>query len=322
MLTLLLHEADYHRCATRLRNLGNCSIVLIDDEGTHARVDGSALPADLPNLAWLSATVFLSRSFQRYCAMLRDAPALRWVHTDAAGVDTPVLRDLLTRRVRISNNHSQAIGVAEYVLGSVLDHFQGGAVRRAHQSTRAWQRNVAREVNGSQWLIVGFGAIGQEVAKRARAFGARIVGMRRTPGPHPLADEMLPLIALPTAMAQADVVVLAIPLTADTHHLIDRQLLRLMKPDAVLVNVGRGELLEEQVLPESLDAGRPAHAILDVFEREPYPADGPLWSHPAVTMTSHTSALSSGLQARSEACFLDNLQRFLAGTPLINEVPP
>jgi glyoxylate/hydroxypyruvate reductase len=321
MLTLLLHETDYRRCATRLRDVTGVAIVTIDDNGVLSSADGYAMSDVRPHLTWLSASLFLSPSFGRSSALLRSAP-LQWAHTDAAGLDAPVFRELLSRGIRLSQSHMQAIGIAEYVLASVLDHFQGGAERRATQANREWQRNLSREVNGSQWLIVGFGAIGQAVATRARAFDARVVGMRRTVEPHPLADEMLSLSDLRIAAAHADVIVLALPITAETHHVIDRDVLRAMRSDAVLVNVGRGELVNEQALIESLDEGRPAHANLDVFEREPYPADGPLWTHPKVTMTCHTSALSSGLRPRNDTLFIDNLQRFLSGAPLRYEVPP
>jgi phosphoglycerate dehydrogenase-like enzyme len=175
---------------------------------------------------------------------------------------------------------------------------------------------------GGHWLIVGFGAIGQLVAERARAFGAKITGVRRTPGPHPLADAMAPLSALRDVAPEADVIVLAAPGAPETRHLVDAPLLASMKSGSILVNVGRGSLVDEPALLAALDRGTPEFAILDVFETEPLPPGSPFWRHPRVALTGHASSFGSGRPARHEALFVENLERYLDGKPLLDEVDP
>jgi phosphoglycerate dehydrogenase-like enzyme len=209
--------------------------------------------------------------------------------------------------------------MSEYVLATVLDHFQRGADRRKAQAAREWARLPFREVAGSHWLIVGFGAIGQEVARRAKSFGAHITGVRRSKGSHALADALVAPAGLAEALARADVVVLSLPLMPATENLVDAKFLAAMKKGSLLVNVGRGGLVDEDALLAALDRGVPEHAILDVFRTEPLPADSPFWNHQRVTLTGHASAIGSGLEARTDALFVENLERYLRGAPLLNE---
>jgi phosphoglycerate dehydrogenase-like enzyme len=205
------------------------------------------------------------------------------------------------------------------VLAGVLDHFQRGPARRAAQRNRTWTRLPFREILGTDWLIVGFGSIGQDIAKRARAFGARIIGVRRDLSPHPLADEIIPLTDVHAVLPGIDVVVLCLPASKTTRHFADAGFFGAMKSDSILVNVGRGSLVDERALASALDRGTPAHAILDVFETEPLPEDSVLWTHPRVCVTAHASGDSGGQQIRNQTLFLENLERFFAGAPLLNE---
>jgi phosphoglycerate dehydrogenase-like enzyme len=179
-----------------------------------------------------------------------------------------------------------------------------------------------REVLGSTWLIIGFGAVGQGVARRAKAFGARIIGVRRDQTADPLADVIAPLEAAPAHLPEADVVVLCAPLNADTRHLADATFFTAMKRGAVLANVGRGALVDETALLAALERGAPGHAVLDVFETEPLPADSPLWAHPKVSVSAHCSGVTGAQDGRNCELFLDNLGRYLRGQPLLYEVDP
>ncbi len=167
--------------------------------------------------------------------------------------------------------------------------------------------------------MVGFGAIGQAVAQRVRGFGAKVTGVRRSQEAHALADRIASPKDLPALLPEADVVVLATPLSAATRHLVDADFLAAMKQGSVLVNVGRGGLVDEPALLAALDAGRPEHAVLDVFETEPLPPDNPFWKHPRVALTAHASAITKGLDSRNDALFLENLKRYLAGRELLHE---
>jgi len=222
--------------------------------------------------------------------------------------------------VRLTNSHGQAISIAEYVLAEVLGYLQHLQKRREEQAAHRWTRLPFREVMGSRWLVVGFGAIGQAVAERAGGFGAKITGVRRNQAAHPLAERIAPLSQAATLAAEADVVVLSPPLTAETRGLADAAFFAAMKPGSIFVNVGRGGLVDEPALLAALDKGVPEHAILDVFATEPLPADSPFWDHPKVSLTPHASAFGSGNAARNDEAFVENVRRYLAGEPLISEV--
>jgi len=247
---------------------------------------------------------------------------LRWVHTGAAGVDGPIWRQLVDKGAELTTGHGQAVSIAEYVLAGVLEYFQRWPERHAAQAERRWARLPFREVAGTRWLIVGFGAIGEAVAERARAFGADITGVRRSGAPHPAADRMDKLADLRALLPDADVVVLAAPLNAETQDLADAGFFGAMKRGSVLVNVGRGGLVDEAALLAALEAGAPEHALLDVFRTEPLPDDSPFWNHPKVSLTGHASAFGSGQTARNDALFLENLRRRLAGEPLLYPADP
>jgi phosphoglycerate dehydrogenase-like enzyme len=251
---------------------------------------------------------------------LLKSPALRWVQSGAAGFENPAFGEVVRKGAILTTNHSQSIGMSEYVLTTVLDHLQRGPDRRKAQAEHRWAPAPYREVAGTSWLIIGFGSIGQETARRAKAFGATITGVRRSAGAHPLADAMATPGQVLSLLPNADVVVLSLPLNAQSANMVDAPFLAAMKPGSVFVNVGRGGLVDEDALLAALDEGKPEHAILDVFRTEPLPADSRFWDHPRVTMTPHSSPIGSGLSARSDALFLDNLGRFLRGQPMLNQV--
>ena len=172
------------------------------------------------------------------------------------------------------------------------------------------------------WLIVGFGPIGQEVARRVKAFGATTTIIRRTPAPSPLADMVGTMADLPGLAGKADVIVLACSLNASTRGFADAAFFTKVKTGALLVNIARGALIDDAALIAALDQGQVATAVLDVFHQEPLPPANPLWTHPQVRVTSHTSFAGSGVRGRWDQLFLDNIQRFVKGDTLLNEVDP
>jgi phosphoglycerate dehydrogenase-like enzyme len=169
--------------------------------------------------------------------------------------------------------------------------------------------------------VVGLGAIGSEVARRAKAFGMRVVAAdpRRTDCP-PEVDRLRPPAGLPALLAESDYVVIAAPHTPETTGLFGRDQFRLMKPSAYLINVGRGAIVELDALCEALRAGEIAGAALDVFEVEPLPADHPLWAFPNVILTPHVAGYSPRIAERHLGVLAENLRRFVAGEPLMNVV--
>jgi phosphoglycerate dehydrogenase-like enzyme len=322
MTSILIYEPSYRRLEDRLAEYAaRLEFLILRPDGSILK-DGAPIAADdaRPEIGWMNIDLFGAVAARDYMVALLKSPDLRWVQSGAAGFDNPAFGQIVRKGAILTTNHSQAVGMSEYVLTTVLDHLQRGPERRKAQAEHRWAPTPYREVAGSRWLIIGFGAIGQETARRARAFDAHITGVRRSAGEHPLADAMATPDQIASLLHEADVVVLSLPLNAQTENMVDARFLAAMKPGSVFVNVGRGGLVDEDALVAALDQGKPEHAILDVFRTEPLPADSRFWDHPRVTLTPHASPLGSGLSARSDQLFLDNLGRFLAGKPVLNQV--
>jgi phosphoglycerate dehydrogenase-like enzyme len=321
-MRLLIYEPSYRRVAAQVDALG-VELLLVNDAGQVTR-DGVVLPADQVDAeaAWTNADVFFSPVARPFMVAMLKSPDLKWVQSGAAGFDNPVFGQIVQKGAKLTTSHGQAVGMADYVLWGVLDALQGGPKRRAAQAAGEWTRHPFREISGQRWVIVGFGAIGQGVAVRARAFGAHITGVRRSQASDPAADRIAAQADLPTLLPDADVVVLACPLTAETRHMADAGFFGAMKPGSIFVNVGRGGLVDEPALLAALETGVPEHAVLDVFETEPLPTESSFWAHPRVTLTPHSSGMSAGNATRNDALFLDNLGRFARGEPLTNVADP
>lgn len=281
--------------------------------------DLGAIPGDPPEVGWLSVDVLRGDDTAFVDALVASAP-LRFVQSAGAGTDGVTFRRLLARGVRLCTAHVNNVPIAEYVLRAVLDRFQRADRWREGQAAHRWAHHEWREVAGSAWLVIGVGAIGAAVAERARALGATVIGVRRTPtGTEPV-DAMIGPEAVIDHLGDVDVVVCALPGGPATEHLVDAAFLAAMRPDAVLVNVARGSVVDEAALLDALDAGRPDFAVLDVVATEPLPPDSPLWDHPKVVVTPHSSSGGHGRFARGADLFADNLRRYRAGEPLRHEV--
>ncbi|MFN3213849.1 MAG: NAD(P)-dependent oxidoreductase [Henriciella sp.] len=219
-----------------------------------------------------------------------------------------------------SGSHEQSDAIAEWVVWAGLDYFQGGARRREAQAAKNWTRLPFREIAGSKWLIIGFGAIGQACGRRLRALGADVTGVRRSGGTDPAADRIIPPGDVMAALPDMDVALLSLPLTDATENIADAAFFDAMANGSLFMNVGRGGLVDEGALMSALNTGAPAEAYLDVVREEPLPPESSIWSHPRITLTPHISALTEGSKVRTDAVFLENLELFLAGKPLRNAV--
>lgn len=254
--------------------------------------------------------------------VLHDAPRLRWVHTPSAGVEHLLTPALVERDISLTNSAGvHAIPIAEFVIAFLLSHAKGLPALWAAQTRSHWTRDPEPlELLGATLLIVGMGGIGEALAERAAAFGMRVWGSRRLPRPSPHAERVVGPDGWRPLLPEADYVVVAAPLTPATHGMIDAAALAAMKPTAYLVNVARGPLVDERALIEALRAGRIAGAALDTFDQEPLPEGHPLWQMPNVFVTPHATAYSPRMHERQIALFLENLQRFRSGQPLLNLV--
>lgn len=288
--------------------------VVLDPDGT-PHGDLAAV-----ELAYFSGDLYPDR-VRGFALALRDAPRLRWLHTFSAGVDHPWFQALRARGIRLTTSSgAHAVPIAQTVLLYLLALSRDLPRWLDAQRRRAWEPHAFADLQGLVLGVVGLGPIGLEVARLGAALGMRVVGARRTPrGDEPC--ETWPLARLDELVALADALVLALPLTDETRHLLDAARLARMKRGAWLVNVGRGALVEEPALVAALREGRLGGAGLDVFETEPLPPESPLWGMPNVLVTPHSSGNTPGNQERATAIFLDNLGRFVRGAPLRNDVP-
>jgi phosphoglycerate dehydrogenase-like enzyme len=297
--------------------------LLIDEDGGLSDPQGQRVPGDeaRPDIAWGTSDLFREGApLVAFFSLMLASPGLRWFQSPAAGYDDPVFATMVAHGVRITNAHVNSLPIAEFVMRSVLDEFQDAGRWREQGLGRRWRIHDWREVSGSTWVIVGLGGIGTEVAHRAQAFGARVIGCRRHPSPTDPTERTVTPDALGHVVGLADVIVLAAPATPETANLVDADFLSRMKAASVLVNVARGTLVDDDALIESLDSGHLAAAVLDVFRTEPLPEHHPFWSHPRVRVTPHNAAGGLGRLARQAALFGENLDRYLAGRPLLNEV--
>jgi phosphoglycerate dehydrogenase-like enzyme len=317
-MQLLLTEAALKRVGDRLKAVApELDIVTLSPDGTLSR---DAAEVD-PELYWLSLDAF-GAGLGHFFKHIGQGTRGRWVQTFNAGLDNPVFRILFEKGLRVSKSSAQAAPIAEYVVAHGVSLLHPIEAQRAAQAEHAWKRVPFVEIGSSRWLLVGFGNIGREIARRARAFGAKVDAVRRSDTPDPLVERMATQAQLPALLPEADVVVLACALTDGTRDIADSAFFGAMKPGAVLINIGRGELVVDEALRAGLDAGRPGWAVLDVFRTEPLPADAWQWDHPRVRVTAHASNAGDGALRRGDELFLENLRRFLAGDALLNEASP
>ena len=321
-MKLLIYRKSFDDVAEALAARPGVEPIIMERGGHCVTVDGTPVAEPDPEAAWFSTALFLDEGapIREFATTMLACGTVRWVQSGAAGYEMPVFQRLFEAGIRLSINDASSVPIAEYVMAQVLACFQPGEARLAAQAERRWERLPFREIAGTRWLILGYGSIGQHVAERAKAFGATVVGIRRTPRPDAFAERVVGVDALAKEIADADVFVICAAANDGNAHIVNAELLARMKSDAVLVNVARGSLVDEAALVAALDAGRPHMAVLDVFEEEPLPEDSPLWTHPKIRATAHCSPFTEGTIPRGDVTFLEHLDAYLAGAPLRLEV--
>ena len=320
MTQILLPALAYERVADRLASLPHQIEPLLWSSDGVTKKDGQPVENPAPGAAWMSIDAFFTGEMMALAQSIVDFGSVSWVQAPLAGIDAPPFQDVIDAGIRFSNSDAPNIGVAEYVMSALLAHRHGIAKRIENQRDRRWEQAPWPEIGGQRWVIVGFGSIGHEIAQRARPFGVEIVGIRRTAVNDSAADKMATMEGLTAELAGADVVILACPLTDQTRGLVNADFLAAMQPEAVLVNVARGAVVNDQALITALDQGVIGAAILDVFDPEPLPESSPLWVHDQITVTSHLAGGGAGFLARNDQLFIDQLDNYLAGRPLRLEV--
>jgi glyoxylate/hydroxypyruvate reductase len=293
------HTAPHTRTPTdeaRWRSLLAQADVLFDFDHTN-RAD---LPDLAPQLRWLQATSAGIGQFVRTMGYDRRLP--QTIFTTASGV------------------HAQPL--AEFCALAMLAHSRDLATMQRQQAARHWQRFAGSDLAGRTLAVIGVGRIGSAVARLGQALGMHVIGVKRSVSGISPADlgchELVGPAQLPTVLPRAEYLVLITPHTDETERLLGAEQLALLPAGAFLINIGRGSLIDEPALIAALQDGRLSGAALDVFAVEPLPADSPLWAMPNVLICPHSASTSSRENALIADLFCDNLQRFLAGTPLRN----
>jgi D-2-hydroxyacid dehydrogenase (NADP+) len=259
---------------------------------------------------------------------LASAPRLRFVQSFSAGTDQYDKALFAKAGVRLAN--AQGVNeraVAEHAMALILALTRQLHKARDNQRERRWRNMIGdralreQELGGKTLVIVGLGRIGARLARLARAFDMRVVGVRLTTAPSPDADEVVAPADIARALAQADVLALTCPLTSETEGLIGAEALGALKPGALLINVARGKVVDETALLAALTDGRVGAAALDCFHDEPLAQESPLWALPNVLITPHSAGETARYETNLVDILIDNIERLLRGqTALRNQV--
>ena len=286
----------------------------------------------LPNYERLTeeiadAEIFFGWSLR--AEQLAQAKKLRWIHSTAAAVHQLMIPELRDTSIVVTNardTHGPVVAEHAMALIFALAKRLPSAMRFQHQhvwgQSQLWhQTPPPRELAGATLLVLGLGSIGQGIARSARALGMHVIGVRE----HPQkgsgdAHEVHAITQIDELLPRADYVVIAAPLTDVTRNLFDAARLARMRPDAYLINVARGPIVDEAALAQALKNKQIAGAALDVFAAEPLAADSPLWDLENLLITPHSAALSERMWQRHYALMSENLRRYLSGKPLLNVV--
>lgn len=255
---------------------------------------------------------------------LERAKKVKWIHLGSAGADAAVRSRIVRERGIAVTNSSGVFGIpiAEHVFGLML-----ALSRKLHEAIDSQREGVWRRPEGPGELygktagILGLGDIGNEVAKRAKAFGMRTIAARRRAGQKPpWVDKLYGEDGIDRVVGESDFLVLCLPGTNSTRRVLSRERIGSMKPGSFIINIGRGSLIDEGALIEALSSGRIQGAGLDVFETEPLPADSPLWGMKNVIISPHYAGLNPHHADRSIAIFCRNLEQYLKGEPMETQV--
>lgn len=320
-MKIILSKTAFARVEPRLKAIApNADFTFVTPTGTFER-NGGEIPASQvdPDIAWLSIDSMRDGYFPNYLGALAKADKLKWMQSFLAGLDQPAFKEIIGKGVKLSKSSAQAIPIAEYVTGNAFSLLLPIEAQRAAQAKGEWTRTPYREIGDTRWTLIGFGAIGSEIAKRVKPYGVHLTVVRRQSDDRGLADAIIPLSDVGKALPETDVVILACALNDQTRGLANDAFFDKLKKGAILLNIARGALINSDALKRGLDRDQPARAVLDVFEQEPLPGDNWMWKHPKVHVTAHTSPNGSGTLRRGDELFLANLKRYLAGEQVSNE---
>ena len=319
--TLLLNISIAQRHADSLAELaqpapGRATLgVITIPEGE----DEALAPADLERV---QAAFYVHRApgDRRLLGSARRAPNLQWLHLGHAGSDAPVFQEMMDRGITVTNSSgSAAMPIAQSAITGLLALNRGIPLWMDAQRRHTWElheNNLPRDLAGQTITVLGLGAIGGYIARYARAFDLHVVGVRRTPATiEDHVDEWLPPDRLTEVLPRTDVLAVTIPLTSQTSGMIDANTIAALPRGAVILNVARGEIIDEAAMTDALRTGHLGGAYLDVFHEEPLPEASPIWDLPNVIVSPHDAGRSAGNAGRVDAIFREELLRWLRGEP-------
>jgi phosphoglycerate dehydrogenase-like enzyme len=275
--------------------------------------------------AYFSSDVYPDLSPAFFAATL-GAPRLAWLHCFNAGVDHPIFGRLVERGVTLTcSPGASAVPIAQSAIAGLLALARRFPEFAAAQREKRWleqgRLRPPPDLDTQTLLVLGLGGIGSEIARLGRALGLHVVGVRRSaPPPDAPIDEWRRPDELAELLPRCHWLAIACPLTDETRGWIDAEMLARLPDGACVLNVGRGEIVDEPALVSALETGRLGGAYLDVFAEEPLPGESPLWALPRVIVTPHASSISAGAESRQVEIFFANLDRYLRGEPLENAV--
>ncbi|QQO07486.1 D-2-hydroxyacid dehydrogenase [Breznakiella homolactica] len=256
--------------------------------------------------------------------VVRKARNLKWLHLSSIGVDQHIDKSIYANPDILLTNSAGTYGkpISDHILGMMLALSRNMHIFRDQQRQSLWKKmDSTKDLFESTLCIIGLGDVGMELARKANALGMHVIGVKRTPARGlPCVDEVYTTEKLDEVLPRADFVVLSLATTPETAGLMSRDRLDKMKPDSYLINIGRGSLVDQDALRDSLAEGRIAGAAIDVTTPEPLPPDSPLWALPNLIITPHVSGKSPSTYRRHYEVFRQELGRYLSGEKLKNSI--
>ena len=285
----------------------------------------SQADCDRIEVAMLTRELRFSELFNSYVDMLLAARNLKWANFHSTAIEQHAfVAPLLARGVKLTTSAgANSDPVVQTAIAGLLMLARRFPRWLEAQRRHAWEPmrgdQLPADLRGQTIMVVGLGNIGMPIARFCQALGMHVIGIRRTPkGPDDPLDEIHPLATFAELLPRCQWLVLACPYTKETHHLVNAGTLAKLPPGAALINVARGGVVDEPALIDALRSGQLGCAHLDVFEKEPLPAESPLWDQPNVILTPHNASAAAGNDRRSVELFLRNLERWTRGEPLLN----
>ena len=256
--------------------------------------------------------------------VISRAPKLKWMQATSAGVDRHQGTEIWRSKVILTGvSGIHATPISEFVLGQMLMLAKNTPLSFKMKQTREWQRYMVHTLRGKTVGIIGLGHIGREVARLAKAFGMKVIATRRSAkqaGKARNVDLLVPPGQMKELLAKSDYVVLTLPLTPETRHIIGEAELKAMKPTSYIINIGRGSLIDQEALIRALDKKQIAGAGLDVVTPEPLPKESRLWDYDNVILSPHISGGMEDYMIHATELFCENLKRYLNGKKLLNVI--